>query len=60
MRMLKWIYGVISLDRIRNEYLRGSLGVTEIDRKIIKNKLRWFRCAERKNNDEIVKKMGVK
>lgn len=52
MKMLKWIYGVIELDRIRNEYFRGSLEVPGIGGKMMENILRWFRCAERKNNDE--------
>jgi hypothetical protein len=27
MRMLRWISGVTKEDRIRNEYMRGSIGI---------------------------------
>jgi len=30
MRMLRWMSGVIREDRIRNEYVRGSIGVALI------------------------------
>lgn len=39
MRMLRWMYGVSRLDRIRNQYRTGSLGVTEIANNMIENGL---------------------
>lgn len=36
--------------KIRNEYIKGSLGVMNIDRKM-KDKLKLFGRVERKNND---------
>lgn len=34
MRMPRWMNGVTKLDSIRNEYLRGNLGVVNIARKM--------------------------
>jgi len=34
--------GVTRKDGIKNEYLRGSIGVTSTVDKMRKNKLRWF------------------
>jgi hypothetical protein len=42
IRMLSWISGVTSEDRIRNEYVRGSIDVASIVSKMRINRLRWF------------------
>lgn len=38
MNMLTWMYGVTRLDRIKNEYIRGSKA--DVAEKMGKNKLR--------------------
>lgn len=48
----------IRSDSFRNEYIKKSLGVTNMTGKISENILRWFGYVERKNNDEILKKIG--
>jgi hypothetical protein len=40
MRMLKWMSEVTREDRIRNEYVRGSIGVASIVDKIRENRLK--------------------
>jgi len=42
MRMLRWMSGVKREDRIRNEYVRGSIGVASRVCKMRENRLRWF------------------
>lgn len=42
-------------DIIKNEYIRGNVGVVSIVEKINKNILRWFRHVKRSDNSEIVK-----
>ena len=34
MKMLRWMSGVTREDRIRNEYIRGSLKVVEVSKKV--------------------------
>lgn len=48
---------MIRLNRIRNEFIRGNLGVMNLVRRIRKNVLRWFGHSERENNEDIVKKI---
>ncbi|XP_025413923.1 uncharacterized protein LOC112686036 [Sipha flava] len=42
MSMLRWMIGVARKDRIWNEYMRDSIGVSSIMGKMRKNRLRWF------------------
>lgn len=55
IRMLWWMCDATRLDRFRNEYKIGCLGVTNIDRKMKRNWLRWFEHVERRNCEDIVK-----
>lgn len=52
MRILRWLYGMTRLDRIRNEYVRESLGVTNIVGKMGENRLSWFGHVEKRNNED--------
>lgn len=53
------MHSVTRLDRIRNKYIRGSLGVTNIAGKVRENKLKWFGHVERRNVDDIVDVNGI-
>lgn len=59
MKMPCWMSGVTRLDKVRNEYIIGYLGVQNIARKTKGNKLRQFEYVERRNYEDIVKKMSV-
>lgn len=48
MKMLRWMCGVTRLDKIRNEYVRGSLGVRDIADKIQESRLRWYGHVKRR------------
>lgn len=48
MHMLRWMYGKIKKDRIKNEEIRVRLGVTPIEKKMSKSRLRWFKHARRR------------
>lgn len=45
--------------KTRNEYLRGSLGVTNINEEIRERENRLKRDVKRKNNDVVVEKISL-
>jgi hypothetical protein len=48
MRMLRWIYGHIRLDQVRNDDIRDRLWVAPIEEKFIEHRLRWFGHVHRR------------
>ena len=42
VRMLRWMIGVIKLDRIRNERIRGTTKVGAISKKVQESRLTWY------------------
>ena len=62
MRMLRWMSGVTREDRIKNEYVRGSIGVASIVDKMRENRLRWLGHVMRREETSavrVVMKMNV-
>eukprot|EP00102_Acyrthosiphon_pisum_P026090 XP_016663300.1 PREDICTED: uncharacterized protein LOC107884852 [Acyrthosiphon pisum] len=62
MKMLRWMSGVTREDRIRNEYIRDSIGVASIVDKMRENRLRWLGHVLRREKTEaisVAKKMSV-
>ncbi|XP_061723665.1 uncharacterized protein LOC133529880 [Cydia pomonella] len=56
MKMLRWSRGITRLDRVRNEYVRGSFKVAPIPEKLTENRLRCFEHVMRRDDEYIVKK----
>jgi len=50
--------GLTRLDRIRNECIRGSLGITTLAGKMRENGLRWFRNVEKRKNNKLAKNVS--
>ncbi|KAL4104536.1 hypothetical protein QTP88_019831 [Uroleucon formosanum] len=62
MRMLRWMSGVTREDRIKNEYVRGSIGVASIVDKMRENRLRWLGHVMKREKTSaviIVMKMNI-
>ena len=57
MKMLRMMCGVTRRDRLRNEFVRGSVGVDSIVDKMAQSRLRWFGHVSRKDEDDVVKKV---
>ncbi|XP_050512981.1 uncharacterized protein LOC126888662 [Diabrotica virgifera virgifera] len=58
MRMLRWMSGVTKKDKIRNEYIRGSLGVAPIDAKMREHRLRWFGHVQRREVNHPIRRIA--
>jgi hypothetical protein len=48
MRMLRWICGYTTRDRVRNEDIRDRVGVAPIEEKLVQHRLRWFDHVQRR------------
>ena len=57
MEMLRMMCGVTKRDRVRNEHVRGSVGVDSIEDKMAQSRLRWYGPLSRKGEDDVVKKV---
>ncbi|KAK3529945.1 hypothetical protein QTP86_009331 [Hemibagrus guttatus] len=57
LKMLRFSLGVTRLDRIRNEYIRGTAHVGCLDDKVREARLRWFGHFQRR---EILHSAGLK
>ena len=57
MRMLRWICGATKNDKIRNEYVRGSVKVAPVTKKITEKRLKWFEHVKRRDQGHILRRM---
>ncbi|KAK3551479.1 hypothetical protein QTP70_017393 [Hemibagrus guttatus] len=55
LKMLRFSLGVTRLDRIRNEYIRGTAHVGRLGDKVREARLRWFGHVQRRENEYIAK-----
>ncbi|KAK3563808.1 hypothetical protein QTP86_034658 [Hemibagrus guttatus] len=52
LKMLRFSLGVTRLDRIRNEYIRGTAHVGRLGDKVRETRLRWFGHVQRRDRDD--------
>jgi len=48
--MLRWMYGLTRLEKIRNEVTRERVGVAPLEEKLRETRLRWFGHVKRSVN----------
>ncbi|KAK3551371.1 hypothetical protein QTP70_016656, partial [Hemibagrus guttatus] len=57
LKMLRFLLGVTRLDRIRNEYIRGTAHVGYMGDKVREARLRWFGHVQRRESEYIGRRM---
>ncbi|KAJ8709025.1 hypothetical protein PYW07_008851 [Mythimna separata] len=57
MRMLRWMCGVTRMDKVRNEYIRGSLKVAPVTEKLKGNRLSWYGHVKRRDEMHVTKRV---
>ena len=57
MRMLRWMGGVTRRDRIRNDYIRGTVKVVEVSKKIQQKRLQWYGHVMRREDDHACRRV---
>ena len=57
--MLRWMSGVIKLDRIRNERIRGATKVGEISKKVQERRFKWYGHVLRREEEYVGKRVMV-
>ena len=57
MKMLRFAMGVTRIDKIRNEYIRGTVKVERLEMKMREGRLRWYGYVMRTAKQYIEKKM---
>ncbi|KAF7655665.1 hypothetical protein LDENG_00052730 [Lucifuga dentata] len=55
--MLRFSLGVTRMDRIRNEYIRGTAHVRCFGDKVREARLRWFGHVQRRDSEHIGRRM---
>ncbi|KAK3545483.1 hypothetical protein QTP70_007728 [Hemibagrus guttatus] len=56
LKMLRFSLGVTRLDRIRNEYIRGTAHVGRLGDKVRETRLRWFGHVQRREMHNIIQR----
>ncbi|KAK3547011.1 hypothetical protein QTP86_008801 [Hemibagrus guttatus] len=57
LKMLRFSLGVTRLDRIRDEYIRGTAHVGRLGDKVREDRLRWFGHVQRRESEYIGRRM---
>ncbi|KAK3542059.1 hypothetical protein QTP86_011360 [Hemibagrus guttatus] len=57
LKMLRFSLGVTRLDRIKNEYIRGTAHVGRLGDKVREARLRWFGHVQRRESEYIGRRM---
>ncbi|KAK3550470.1 hypothetical protein QTP86_029428 [Hemibagrus guttatus] len=57
LKMFRFSLGVTKLDRIRNEYIRGTAHVGRLGDKVREDRLRWFGHVQRRESEYIGRRM---
>ena len=57
MKMLRFALGVTRKDKVRNEYIRGTVEVERLGMKMREGRLRWYGHVMRRDQEYVGRKM---
>ena len=57
LKMVRWALGVTRKDKIRNEYVRGTVKIAKLGDKLQNARLRWYGHVKRREKDSVGKRM---
>ena len=57
MRMLRWMSGVTRMDRVRNNFIRGTVKVTEVSKKVQEARLGWYGHVMRRDWQHVAREV---
>ena len=57
LKMLRFSLGATRMDKIKNEFIRGTAQVRQIGDKVRQARLRWYGHVQRRNTEYIGKRM---
>ena len=57
LKMLRFSLGVTRIDKIKNEFIRGTAQVRQIGDKVREARLRWYGHVQRRNAEYIGKRI---
>ena len=57
MKMLRFAMGVTGKDKIRNEYIRGTVKIERLEMKMRESRLRWYGHVMRRDKEYLGRKM---
>ncbi|XP_042884408.1 uncharacterized protein LOC122261007 [Penaeus japonicus] len=56
-RMLRWSLGLTRRERVRNEYIRGTLRVPRLQEKLREGRWRWCGHVQRRDEEDVDRRM---
>ena len=57
MKMLRWMSGVTRRDKVKNEYIQGTVKVTKASKKVQEARLRWYGHLERREEGHVAREV---
>ena len=57
IKMLRFVMGVTRKDKVRNEYIRGTVKVERVQMKMRKKRVRWYGHVMRRDQEYVGRKM---
>ena len=59
IKMLQWMLGVTRRDKVKNEYIKGSLEVIEVSRKVQEEGLWWYGHLRQRNEGHMAREAMI-